>query len=148
MNRSSGRWRRRRRGYLNDRRTDRGTNRRCVTTRVRSVECRVESAPPTERARERERERRGEVYLFSLLALCTPNCRHTTPHHLRAPAQRASRGGRGKNSPNLFTFDPDFCSRRGRRPAPQPGGAGYVRRHGTSVISQGKIGRARECELE
>ena len=115
-----------------DGRTDGRTDRPCVTTtRVRSVECRVELVGPAG-------ERGNEVYLFSLLALCTPTAArppaatlHRAPHHLSRP----TRGERGKNSPNLFTFDPDFCSRRRRR----------HRRHGTSMISQGKIDLAREC---
>ena len=80
--------------------------------------------------------------MFSLLALCTPNCRPPPPHYT-APPQPAERARRGKNSPNLFTFDPDFCSRRRRSRRRR---RRRRRRHGTSMISQGKIGRTRECE--
>ena len=53
MNRSSGRA-----GLaisMTDEQADGRTDGQCVTTRVRSVECRVESVPLSERGRERER---------------------------------------------------------------------------------------------
>ena len=94
MNRSSGRA-----GLaisMTDEQADGRTDGQCVTTRVRSVECRVESVPLSERGRERERER--GLFVQSSRAMYTelppPPPHYTAQHHLRRP--RDGRRGEGK----------------------------------------------------